>query len=103
MRLVLFGVAVLSVVGCASSSPARVRTPEQHAANIAAAETAGYKVIKYGDRAVFCPSDPKTGSHIGSMCLSEGEWEAQAGLPRVASPSAHVTNQVPGPGPGAGH
>jgi hypothetical protein len=103
MRLLVIGVVVLSAAGCASSSPARVRTPEQHAANIAAAQTSGYRVIKYGDRAVFCPSTPPTGSHIGSMCLSESEWEAQTGLPKTASPSVHVTGQPPGPGPGSGH
>jgi len=102
MRLVTLVVAVAFAAGCAST-PAPPRSPERHAANIAAAETAGYKVIHYGDRAVFCPSTPPTGTHIGSMCLSESEWEAQLRLPQAPSPSVHVTNTPPGPGSGSGH
>jgi len=94
--------AVLVAAGCAAQ-PSAPRTPERHAANIAAAELAGYKVIRYGDRAVFCPTTPPTGSHIGSTCLSESEWEAQLGAPKPVSPSMRVTNQPPGPGTGAGH
>ena len=93
--------AALVAAGCASQSVPR--TPERHAANIAAAESAGYKVIPYGDRVVFCPSTPPTGSHIGSMCISESEWEAQFGVPAPASPSVRVNNKAPGPGPNAGH
>ncbi len=102
MRIVTLVVAVVFAGGCAST-PAPQRTPERHAANIAAAETAGYKIIHYGDRAVFCPSTPPTGSHIGSMCLSESELEAQMGLPQTPSPTMHVSNTPPGPGPGSGH
>lgn len=90
---------VLVAAGCAAQPV--VRTPERHAANIAAAESSGYKVVHYGDRVVFCPTAPPTGSHIGSMCMSESEWEAAIGTP--AAPSVHVTNQAPGPGPNAGH
>jgi hypothetical protein len=79
------------------------RTPERHAANIAAAESAGYRVISASGRTIFCPMAPPTGSHIGSQCLSESEWEAALGVPKAPSPSVHVTNQSPGPGPGAGH
>ena len=100
MRLPVI-VVVLAAAGCAAQPVPR--TPERHAANIAAADLAGYKVIRYGDRAVFCPSTPPTGSHIGSTCLSESEWEAQLGVPKSASPSMRVTNQPPGPGTGAGH
>jgi len=102
MRLIALVIAAVVAAGCAST-PATPRTPERHAANIAAAEKAGYKVVRYGDRAVFCPSTPPTGSHIGSQCLSESEWEAQMGTPVAPSPNVHVTNTVPGPGPGAGH
>jgi len=90
----------LLAVGCAGT-PAPPRTVESHAANIAAAQSAGYRVITAGDRTIFCPTTPPTGTHIGSMCLSESEWEAQLGLPKTPSPSVHVTNQSPGPG--AGH
>jgi hypothetical protein len=99
MRIVTLVVAVVFAGGCAST-PAPPRTPERHAANIAAAESAGYRVIRYGDRAVFCPTTPPTGTHIGSMCLSESEWEAQMGKPQAASPSVHVTNTPPSTGPG---
>ena len=78
--------------------PAAPRTPERHAANVAAAQAAGYRVITAADRTIFCPSAPQTGSHIGSMCLSESEWEAQVGAP--PSPSVHVTVKNPSTGPG---
>jgi len=102
MRLTPAVLLSLIAAGCAAQ-PAPPRTPERHAANIAAAEAAGYKVVKYGDRAIFCPTAPPTGSHIGATCLSESEWEAQTGLPKTPSPSVHVNNQSPGPGPGSGH
>jgi len=102
MRLITLTVAAALVGGCAST-PTTPRTPERHAANIAAAESAGYKVIRYGDRAVFCPTTPPTGSHIGSSCLSESEWEAQMGTQQAPSPNVRVTNTPPGPGPNAGH
>jgi hypothetical protein len=102
MRLLYSSMAILLATGCAST-PAPPRTPERHAANIAAAEAAGYRVISTSDRTIFCPTAPPTGSHIGSMCLSEGEWEAATRQPLPPSPSVHVTNQSPGPGPGAGH
>jgi hypothetical protein len=102
MRLSSMVVVVLLAAGCAGT-PSPPRTPERHAANVAAAESAGYRVISASGRTIFCPTAPPTGSHIGSMCLSESEWEAQLGLPKVPSPSVHVTNQSPGPGPGTGH
>jgi len=103
MRVFFMVIAIVVAAGCVSQTSAPSRTPERHAANIAAAESAGYKVVHYGDRVVFCPTAPPTGSHVSSMCLSESEWEAQFGVPRPASPSMRVTNQAPGPGPGAGH
>ena len=103
MRLILLVMLAVFVVGCAASRAAP-RTPERHAANIAAAEKSGYKVIRYGDdRAVFCPTAPPTGSHIGSMCLSESEWEAALGAAQPPVPSVHITGTAPGPGPGSGH
>jgi hypothetical protein len=101
MRFSSVVVTAVLAAGCAAH-PAP-RTPERHAANIAAAESAGYKVIHYGDRVVFCPTTPPTGSHVGSTCVSESEWEAQFAVPAPASPSVRVTNQAPGPGPNAGH
>ena len=102
MRSSSLVLVVVLVAGCAGT-PAAPRTPERHAANIAAAQSAGYKVITASGRTIFCPTAPPTGSHIGSMCLSESEWEAALGTPPVPSPSVHVTNQSPGPGTGSGH
>ena len=102
MRLLPIVALLLLAAGC-ETTPAVPRTPERHAANIAAAQSAGYRVITASDRTIFCPTAPPTGSHIGSMCLSESEWEAQLGSPQAPSPSVRVTNQSPGPGPGTGH
>lgn len=102
MRSSLLVFVALVAAGCAAT-PATPRTPERHAANIAAAQSSGYRVITAGDRTIFCPTAPQTGSHIGSMCLSESEWEAALGQPASISPTVHVTTQPPGPGTGAGH
>lgn len=101
MRTLILGLAALLAAGCAGTPTPR--TPERHAANIAGAQSAGYRVLTAGGRTIFCPTAPQTGSHIGSMCLSESEWEAQLGAPASLSPTMHVTTQPPGPGPGAGH
>jgi len=102
MRSFTLGLLALLAAGCAGT-PAAPRTPERHAANIAAAQSAGYRVLTAGDRTIFCPTAPPTGSHIGSMCLSESEWEALLGAPASLSPTMRVTTQPPGPGAGAGH
>jgi hypothetical protein len=102
MRSSFLALAALLAAGCAGT-PAAPRTPERHAANIAAAESAGYRVITAGERTIFCPTAPATGSHIGSTCLSESEWEASLGLPPPISPTMRVTTQPPGPGSGTGH
>jgi len=80
-----------------------LRTPEQHAANIAAAEQAGFKVVVKNERTLFCPMASPTGSHVGGSCLTETDWEAQYRMSRARSTAAHTTYQSPGPGPGAGH
>jgi len=102
VRLVTTLLALLAAAGCAST-PGPPRTAERHAANIAAAEASGYRVITAGDRTIFCPTAPPTGSHIGATCLNESEWEAALRLPKTPSPQVHVTNQSPGPGASAGH
>src|SRR5579862_4614892 len=48
MRSTLLIVLAVLAAGCAAQQAPR--SPERHAANIAAAESAGYKVIHYGDR-----------------------------------------------------
>lgn len=101
MRLSLALIAVLAA-GCASQPAPRI-TPERHAANLAAAQSAGFKVITKGDRSIFCPGAPATGTHMAPTCVTETEFESLLGPPRSMTPAAHVTNQSPGPGPGAGH
>jgi hypothetical protein len=95
--------ALLSVAACASRGPAVPRTPEEHAANIAAAEQAGFRVVTRNDRTLFCPSAPPTGSHMGASCMTEPEWESAYRSGRARSTAAHTTYQSPGPGPNAGH
>jgi hypothetical protein len=102
MRSSFLVLVALLAAGCAGTLAAP-RTPERHAANIAAAESSGYRVITAGDRTIFCPRDPKTGSHMQSLCLSESEWEAALGEPANISPTVHVTTKPPAPGSGAGH
>ena len=102
MRLVLVIMAV-TVAGCAAQPPAPPRTAARHAANIAAAEQAGYKVVSNGDRTLFCPTASPTGSHMAPDCVTETQWEAQLGTRHEVIPDAHLIKQSPGPGPGAGH
>ena len=101
MRLFLALIAVLAG-GCAAQ-PAPHITEAQHASNVAVAERAGYKVVSKGDRTLFCPTASATGSHMARVCLTETDFESLLGVPRNTSSAAHVTNQVPGPGPGTGH
>lgn len=101
------GAAVLAagLPGCASQTAGPARSPERHAANIAAAQRAGYRVISNpsGNRTIFCPTASPTGSHMAPTCMTESQFESLLGAPRSASPAAHITNTSPGPGPGAGH
>ena len=98
----LFLALILGVIaGCAAEPVAR--PPERHAANLAAAQAAGFRVITKNDRSIFCPGAPATGTHMAPACMTETEFESLLGPPHSMSPAAHVTNQSPGPGPGAGH
>ena len=101
MRVSIGLIAVIAA-GCAAQ-PAAPRTEAQHAANVAAAEKAGYKVVTKDDRTLFCPTSSATGSHMGRVCMTETDFESLLGTPRSTNSSTHVTNQMPGPGPGAGH
>ena len=102
MRVTVLILAAL-LPACAAKAPKVPRTPEQHAANIAAAQQAGYKVVAKGDRTTFCPAALPTGSHMAPTCLSESQFEQLLGAPRSMSSAAHFTNTSPGPGPNAGH
>jgi hypothetical protein len=101
VRLSLALIAVLAA-GCASQPAPRI-TPERHAANVAAAQSGGFKIITKGDRSIFCPGAAATGTHMAPTCMTEAEFESLLGPPHSMTPAAHVTNQSPGPGPGAGH
>jgi len=94
---------IAAIAAACSAQPAVPRTEAQHASNVATAERAGYKVVTKGDRTLFCPTASTTGSHMARICLTETDFESLLGTPRSASTSTHVTNQMPGPGPGAGH
>src|SRR5207248_9323225 len=87
VRLVLVIMAV-TVAGCAAQPPAPPRTAGRHAANIAAAEQAGYKVVSNGDRTLFCPTASPTGSHMAPDCGTETQWEAPPGTRRGWIPGA---------------
>ena len=100
MALVIIAV---TVAGCAAQVPAPPRTAARHAANVAAAERAGYKVVSNADRSLFCPTASPTGSHMAPGCMTETQWEGLLGTPHEVSPDAHLTKQSPGPGPGSGH
>ena len=102
MRLLIVLTATL-LAACAASAPHPARSAEQHAANIAAAQTAGYKVVTNGDRTSFCPVTSATGSHMAPTCISESQFEASLGPARSGSSAARYTNTPPGPGPNAGH
>lgn len=95
--------ALTGVAACASRGPAVPRTPEEHAANISAAEQAGFRIITKNDRTLFCPAAPPTGSHMGASCMTESEWESAYRSSRARSTAAHTTYQSPGPGANAGH
>ena len=95
-------IVVVIVIGCAAQ-PAPQISESRHAANVAAAERAGYKVVGKGNRTSFCPTASLTGSHMAPVCLTETEFESLLGAPRSMSSAAHFTTQAPGPGPGTGH
>jgi hypothetical protein len=101
VRLSVVLMAMLAA-GCATQ-PAPEISEATHAANVAAAERAGYRIVHKGDRTWFCPTASTTGSHMAPTCITETEFQSLLGPPRSMSTAAHVTNQSPGPGAGAGH
>jgi hypothetical protein len=88
----------MMIAGCAT--PAAPIPEARHAANVAAAERAGYKVVTKGDRTQFCPTAPTTGTHMAPVCMTEREFESLLGASRSAIPDAHVTSTPPGPASG---
>ena len=76
MRYLLTMIIAVTVVGCATQPPTKEATARRHAANIAAAEGAGYKVISKNGQTRFCPTEAPMGSHI-AICLTETQWEQE--------------------------
>lgn len=71
-------IVTVTLVGCATQPNASQVTSTRHAANIAAAEKAGYRVVDaVGGQTQFCASAPAVGSHILPLCLTEAKWEQQ--------------------------
>ena len=96
-------ILVTILASCTAPAPKTPRTPERHAANLAAASQAGYRVVTNGERTTFCPIALPTGSHMAASCLSESQFESLLGAPRSMSSAAHYTNTPTGPGANAGH
>jgi len=65
-----------TAVGCAAQPATKEAAARRHAANIAAAQDAGYKVINRNGGTMFCPARAPTGSHV-AVCLTESQWEQE--------------------------
>jgi hypothetical protein len=66
----------LTLAGCAAHPTSSQRIAERHAANVDAAQKAGYQVINSRDGStLFCAPAAETGSHIAPECLNEAAWE----------------------------
>lgn len=76
MRYLLMMTIAVTVVGCATQPATKEAAARRHAANIAAAEDAGCKVISKNGQTMFCPTQARMGSHI-AVCLTESEWEQE--------------------------
>jgi hypothetical protein len=96
-------IMMVVVAGCAAEAPAPQISAQQHAANVAAAERAGYKIVAKGDRTLFCPTASPTGSHMGPTCITESDFEALMGTRHATVPTETLQHQLPGPGSGTGH
>ena len=76
MRYLMMVIIAAVVVACATQPPTKEATARRHAANIAAANDAGYKVVSRNDRTIFCPTQAPIGSHV-AVCLTETQWEQE--------------------------
>ena len=74
------GVVAVMAAGCAAQ-PAPHITEARHAANVAAAQRSGYKVVRMSDRSLFCPGTSETGSRV-LLCLTETEFQSLLGKPQ---------------------
>ena len=76
MRYFMMTIIAVTAAGCATQSPPQEAAARRHAANIAAAQEAGYAVVARNDRTMFCPTHAPIGSHL-MTCLTEREWEQE--------------------------
>jgi len=78
MRYLMLTTIAVTLIGCAAQLPTPEAMMSRHAANISAAEDAGYSVIN-SDKAqlLFCATRAPTGSHLFRPCLTETQWEQQ--------------------------
>ena len=76
MKHLPLAVIAVMVAGCAAQPPTQDAAARRHAANIAAAASADYKVTPKNDQTMFCPSQAPIGSHLRA-CLTEREWEQE--------------------------
>ena len=98
----VFVMAAATVAGCVTHLSEPWVAADRHAANIAAAEDAGYKVVANNGRTLFCATEVATGSHI-MPCITESEWErAQQRGWQGSSSSAPSLDHVSGRTPYAG-
>lgn len=63
MRVTTLWIVSLGLAACAATPLKAPRTPEQHAANIAAAQHAGYQVLVNGEH--FTDTSPGPGQNVG--------------------------------------
>ena len=78
MRYLVLTTIVVTLTGCAAQPPTPEAAMIRHAANISAAEDAGYSVINSDKgQTLFCATRAPTGSHLVRPCLTETQWEQQ--------------------------
>jgi hypothetical protein len=68
MRYLWTAIIAVTVVGCATQPAAKETSAQRHAANIAATEHAGYRVVNHKGQTLFCATKAPTAST---------EWEHQ--------------------------
>src|SRR5262249_214169 len=66
---------VLALVGCAAQPRGADMPAQRHAANVAAAQDLGYRVVSKDGHTLFCSTQAPTGSHVAPGCLTEHQWE----------------------------
>jgi hypothetical protein len=70
-------IVALTLASCAAQAPHPDSAARRHAANVAAAEAADYRVTVRDGVTLFCATRAPTGSHNIPACMTEAEWERQ--------------------------